>query len=187
MYALTGQRDDAPAGLLGEADTLGVHGRGSAGSGQGDAQGLEQGVHGRGGAHDHAVARPAEHGIFRRTVRFGRDGARGVLGGKAAAIGARAHDFAAKVPVERRAPGENHGGYVCAAHAHERSGRGFVAVDEEDDAVERLAADHLLGVHGCQVAVEHGGGVEVDLAQGDGGKLQREAACLPHAAFDGLG
>ena len=78
-------------------------------------------------------------------------------------------------------------GISALAAPHERGGRGLVAVGEQDDAIERIAADHLFGVHGGQVAAEHGSGAEVDLAEGDSGEFQREAAGLQDAALDGFG
>ena len=75
-------------------------------------------------------------------------------------------------------------GISALAAPIKRGGRGLVAIGQQDDAIERIAADHLLGVHGGEVAAEHGGRAEVDLAEGDGGEFEREAAGLQDAAFD---
>ena len=58
------------------------------------------------------------------------------------------------------------------------AGRGLVAIRQQHDAIKRVAADHLFGVHRRQVAIEHRGRAEVNLAEGDGGEFQREAARL---------
>src|SRR5581483_2806314 len=46
---------------------------------------------------------------------------------------------------------------------------------------------HLLGVHGHEVAEQHAGRGEEDLAEGDRRELERQAARLPDAALDRLG
>ncbi len=56
-------------------------------------------------------------------------------------------------------------GTSALGYAHDRGGRGLVAVDEQHYAVQGLAADHLFRVHSRQIAVEHGRGVEVDFAE----------------------
>ena len=78
-------------------------------------------------------------------------------------------------------------GISAAGGAHERGGGGLVAVGEQDDAVEGVAADHLFGIHGGEVAVEHGCWAKVDFAEGDGGEFEGRAAGLEDAAFDGIG
>jgi hypothetical protein len=49
-------------------------------------------------------------------------------------------------------------GPVGARRAHELGGQRLVAAAQEDDAVHRLAEDHLLGVHGHEVPEQHAGG-----------------------------
>ncbi len=46
-----------------------------------------------------------------------------------------------------------------------------------------MGADQLLRLHGEEVAVEHGGGLDEVFRQRDGRKLDGEAARLQHAAL----
>ena len=130
------------------------------------------------------MARAAHQVQLDAFVGLGADRAGFVFGGIAAAIGAGAEDLALVMPVEHGTAADHDSRQVGAGGAHERGGRGLVAVGEQDDAGQRIAADHLLGVHRRQVAAEHGSRAEVDLAQRDGGEFEREAAGLGDAAFD---
>src|SRR5690606_6502439 len=53
-----------------------------------------------------------------------------------------------------------------------------------DDAFDRLRADHLLGIHRHEIAIEHRGWADEDFSQRDGGKLERDPTGLEHASFD---
>jgi hypothetical protein len=50
-----------------------------------------------------------------------------------------------------------------------------------------LGPDHFFGVHRRQVTIQHGGGVDKNIVQGDGWKFQGKAARLPHPPLDCLG
>ena len=117
-------------------------------------------------------------------VGLGADGAGFIFGRVAAAIGAGAEDLALVMPIEHGTAADHDGRQVGAGGAHQRGWRGLITIGEQDDATERIAADHLFGVHRRQVAAEHGGRAEVDFAQRDGGEFEREAARLQHAALD---
>ena len=67
------------------------------------------------------------------------------------------------------------------------AGGRLVAAAQQYDAVERLRADHLLDVHGHEVAQQHRGGLDEHLAQADGGEFERNAAGDPDAALDRVG
>ena len=184
--ALLHQLDDLSAGAGCQAQATRIGSGDGTIAGQGDAQRFHQRVHSRSGAHDHAVAGAAHEVLFDRLVGLGANRPGQVFGGVTAAIGASAQDLAIVMPVEHGPATEHDGGDIGAGCAHQRGGRSLVAVGQQHDAIQRVAADHLLSVHGRQVAVEHGGGAEVDLAEGDGGEFQREAAGLQDAAFDRL-
>ena len=65
--------------------------------------------------------------------------------------------------------------------------RGLVAAAEQDDAVDRVAADRLLDVHRREVAEQHRGRPQARLAERHHRELERHAARLPDAALDVLG
>jgi hypothetical protein len=67
------------------------------------------------------------------------------------------------------------------------AGRGLVAAAHQHAAVDRMAAQQLLGLHRQQVAVEHGGRLLERLRQRHRRHLDREAARLPDAALHLLG
>jgi hypothetical protein len=53
-------------------------------------------------------------------------------------------------------------------------------------AVERMRSQQLLGLHGKEVAIEHGGRLDEGLGDRVRRQLEREAAGLEHAALDVL-
>ena len=79
------------------------------------------------------------------------------------------------------------GWQVHADRAHEQAGSGFVAAAHQHRAIDRKAAQILLGVHRQQIAIEHRAGLHVGFGDGERGDLDREAAGRPDAAFDGFG
>lgn len=178
------QLQDLATGGGGQAQAARIGGGDGAIAGQGDAERFHQRVHGRCRAHDHAVPVAAHEVLFDRLVGLGVNRPGLVFGGVAAAVGAGAEDFALVMAVEHGTAAEHDGGDIGAGGAHQRGRRGLVAIGQQDDAIERVAADHLLGVHGRQVAAEHGSRAEVGFAEGDGGEFQREAAGLQDAALD---
>ena len=71
--------------------------------------------------------------------------------------------------------------------AHDQARRGLVAAAQQHGAVDGMRAQQLFRLHGEEIAVEHGGGLDERLGQRDRRQLQREAAGLQHAALDVLG
>ena len=67
--------------------------------------------------------------------------------------------------------------------AHEQRGRRLVAAAHQHRAVDRIRAQHLLGLHREQVAVEHRRRLLERLRQRHRRHLEREPARLPHAAL----
>ena len=74
------------------------------------------------------------------------------------------------------AGGKDDGGHVHAGRGHDLSGQSFVATADDHECVHGLGADHLFGVHGHEVAQEHGGGIREAFVNGDGGKDHGERA-----------
>ena len=74
-------------------------------------------------------------------------------------------------------------GTSALIRAHQHRGGRLVAARQQHHAVQRVRPDRLLHVHAHQVAVQHGSGAHVVLAQGHDRELQRDAARLGHAAL----
>ena len=72
---------------------------------------------------------------------------------------------------------------VHADAAHDGGGRGLVAAAHQHRPVDRMAAQQLLGLHGEEVAVEHGRRLDEILRERHGRQFEREAAGLPDAAL----
>ena len=145
-------------------------------AGHGDTERLHHRRHGRGGAHGHAVAVRSMHARFRLMELVERDFSGAQFLGHRPDVGARADVVAAILAREHRPARDEDGGDVDARRAHQDRGRGLVAAAEQHHAVERIAADRLLGVHARQIAVEHGGRPQQRLAQRHHRKFEREAA-----------
>lgn len=56
----------------------------------------------------------------------------------------------------------------------------------EDDSVDRLGEDHLLGVHAHEIAEVHARRGGEGLVQADGREVYREAAREMHSSLDGF-
>ena len=172
--------DDAPAGELRQHHAAGVDGRNRGVAGHAHAEALDHRRHGRGGAHGHAMAGRAAH------ARLGVEeiGERHLAGldvlAEAPDVGAGADLLAAKLAVQHRAAGDGDGRQVAARRAHEEGRRGLVAADEEDDAVDRVAADRFLDVHADEIAEEHGGRAEVRIRRATSPEI-RAAGRRPRA------
>ena len=128
----------------------------------------------------------ADDPVLHGCVVLGRQRSRLVLGCQSAAIGTGPERLALEVSVQHRAAGQNDAGQIRAQGTHDGRGNGLVAIDQQDHAVKGLAADHLLRIHGGQVAQEHGCRIQEDFTQRDGWKLKRQSASLKHAAPDRL-
>ena len=74
-----------------------------------------------------------------------------------------------------------------ADRPHYKPRRGLVAAAHQHGAVDRMAAQQFLGLHGEEVAVEHGGGFYHRLGKRHGGQFDRQPAGLQHAALHVLG
>ena len=77
--------------------------------------------------------------------------------------------------------------HAHADRAHDQAGRGLVAAAHQHRAVDRMAAQQLLGLHREEVAVEHGGRLHDHFGERHRRQLDREAAGLQHAALHVLG
>ncbi len=111
------------------------------------------------------------------------DFAGAILRPEAAAIGAGAEPLAVVREVIIGPPIELDGGQVGRDRAHELGRHGLVAAAHQHDRIHRLGADHLLGVHRHEIAEFEAGRIEEDLAERDGGELDRQRARRQHAAF----
>ena len=88
--------------------------------------------------------------------------------------------------VQHGTAGDDDGGDVATGRAHQKRRRGLVAAAQEDDSVNRIAANGFLNVHAGQIAEEHGSGAKIGLAEGHDGKFERQAAGFRHALLDAV-
>ena len=102
-------------------------------------------------------------------------------------VGAGADVLAAELAVEHRPAGDDERGQIAAGRAHHQRRRGLVAAAEQDDAVDRVAADRFLDVHAHEVAEQHRRRPQVRLAERGDGEFERQAAGFPDAALDVIG
>ncbi len=181
------QIDDLAAAGGGHAGMGGVDGGDIRGTGEGETEGFGDAHHGGGRAHGHAGAGAAGDAVFEfgPAITIEVSGAAFVpvfpdirAGSESGAAPASPHHG----PGRKVDAGEVHGDGT-----HEEGRGGFVASAHEDRAVERVAAEDFLDLHGDQIAEHHGSGLHEHLAEGRHGNLEREAAGLPDAAFHFLG
>ena len=150
------------------------------------AERLRERGHRTGRAHHGARARR------RRQVRLDAldlhrgDPASAVLGPEAPAIRARAQALTTVVHRHHGPRQELDGGHVGRRGAHELSRDRLVAAAHQHDGVHRLRADHLLDVHGHEVAEHHARRGEEHLAERDRREVDREPAGGEHAALHRL-
>ena len=78
-------------------------------------------------------------------------------------------------------------GQVDREGAHEQRRRGLVAAAHQHRAVDRIAAQRLLGLDRKEVAVHHGRGLLKRLRERQDRHLDGKAARVPDAAPNGLG
>ena len=149
-----------------------------------EAEGFDEAGHGAGGAHGTAGANGGAEAAGDEFGFGDVDLAGAVLRPEAAAVGAGAEDFSFVMADEHGAGGEDDGGEVGGDGGHDLRGEVLVAAADEDDGIHGLGADHLLGVHGHQVAEEHGGGVGEGFGDGDGGEDHGERAGEEDSALD---
>jgi hypothetical protein len=133
------------------------------------------------------MAGRATQGVLDLAVLLERDFAGPAILRQPPAIGAGAQHLAVPLARQHRPAGQQNGRFVGRRRPHQLRGNVLVAARQQHHAVQRLGADHLLGIHRHQVAIKHRRRRNVELAQGNGGKLQRPTAGLPDAALDRLG
>ena len=88
--------------------------------------------------------------------------------------------------VQHRPAREHDRRHVARRGTHQQRRRGLVAAGHQHHAVDRVAADRLLDVHGREIAEQHRGRAEIALAVREHRELEREAAGLVDAALDPL-
>ena len=101
-------------------------------------------------------------------------------------VGAGAEHAALPVAAQHRPRGDVDRGDAGAGRAEQQARRRLVATAHQHDAVERMRADQLLGLHREEIAVEHGRRLDHDLRQRDRRQFEGKAARLQHAALDVL-
>ena len=182
------------AGMLGQAQALGVDGRDGAVAGKRDAERLAQAVHGVGGEHARAAAAGGAGGVLEVLELF--------LGHSAGAhltcaveqrvqVGGGAVGAAGLMSGKHRAAGDEHRRDVHAQGTQDHAGDDLVAVRDADRAVEGVTLHGALEAVGDGLArhqrimhavVIHGQAV----AHADGRDLERHAAGHVDAGLDRL-
>ena len=186
LQALVGQGHGLDAAALAVTQTIGVHGGNGRPARQHHAHGLTEAGHRAGRAH-HAAGAGGRRQLSLDVVD-GRALQVAATPGRpeATAIGAGADALALVAAGEHGAGGQHDGRYVRAGGAHQQGRQGLVATTHEHHRVQGLGAQHGLHVERHQIAQEHAGRAEKDLAERDDREFQRQTAGLPHAAFDGF-
>ncbi len=172
--------------MLGHAHAVGGDGRGRGAAGHHHAQRFGNAGHRAGRAHDGTGAHAGDELVVHVGDLDGVDFLGAVAAPVAAAVGACAHALAAVRAGQHRPGDQLDGGYACRGGTHQLRRHGLVAAADQHDGVHRLRADHLLGVHGHEVAQVHAGGLGKAFVHRDGGKVHRQAAGQHDAALDGL-
>ena len=173
----------APA-LSGHADVARVNRRNRRGTRQRQANGLGNAGHGAGRAHGHAVAVAAGNAAFNFKPLGCVDLAGTPLVPKFPGVRARAQHFAFDVAAQHRPGGHEHKRHPGTQSAQHQSRRGLVATAHQHRAVNRVAAQQFLGVHGQHVPIQHGRGLDERFRQRQRRQFKRKAARLQHAALD---
>ncbi len=78
---------------------------------------------------------------------------------EAATIGTGAEHLTLVMTDDHGSDGDHHRRQIDGCRGHDLGRQRLVTAADDHDGVHRLRADHLLGVHGHQVAQEHRGGV----------------------------
>ena len=95
--------------------------------------------------------------------------------------------LAAEIAVEHRTARHGDGRQVATRGAHEQGRRRLIAAYEQDDAIDRIAADRLLDIHAGQITEQHRGRPQVRFAQRHHREFNRQAARLINAALHIVG
>ena len=104
----------------------------------------------------------------------------------AAAVGAGAEPLALVVAGDHRPGHHQDRRHVGARRAHQQRRHRLVAAADQHHRIQRLRADHLLGVHRHQVAQVHAGRIRERLVQRDRRELDRQPAREHDAALHRL-
>ncbi len=179
--------DDAAAGIRAHARVRGIGRHDRRRARQREAERFGNRHHGRRRAHHHAGAEGTRDAAFEFGPIVFADAAGALLVPVFPGVGPGPQFHAAPVPVELRAGRRIDERHAHADGAHDQAGRGLVAAAEQHGAVDRMAAQQLLGLHRQQVAVEHGRRLDERFRQRHRRQLDREAAGLQHAALHVLG
>jgi hypothetical protein len=102
---------------------------------------------------------------------------------EAAAIGAGAKPLAFVAAGHHRPGDQADRRQVRRYRAHQLRRHGLVAATHQNNAIHRLGADHLLGVHRHQIAELQAGRIEENFAERDGREFDRQRAGGKHAAL----
>ena len=175
--------DDAAAGGGAHARMIGIDRRDRRGARQREAQRLGDRHHGRGGAHHHAGAERARDAALDLVPVLLADAAGALLVPVFPGVGAGAQRLAAPVAAQHRAGRHVDRRHAHADRAHDQARRGLVAAAHQHRAVDRMAAQQLLGLHGEEVAIEHGRRFDHRLGERHRRQLDRKAAGLQTPRF----
>ena len=175
---------NAPAAICAHAHMVGVGGRNRGGTGQREAAGLGNACHGAGRAHGHAMAVAAGNTALHFDPLLGRDLAGAPLVPVFPGVRTRAQDLALPVAALHGPGWHVDEGIARAQRTHDQARRCLVTAAHQHRAINRVAAQQLLGLNGQQVAVKHGGGLDDGLGQRDRRQLDRETTRLQNAALD---
>ena len=87
---------------------------------------------------------------------------------------------------QHRAGDQQNGGNIGTGRSHQLRGHGFITPANQHDRIHGLRADHLLRVHGHQIAQEHGGRIGKTFMDRNGRKGHRQTTSQHDAAFHRL-
>ena len=174
----------APTTISRHADVVCIHRRNRRGARQGHAYGFSNACHGAGGSHGHAVAMAAGNAAFYFQPLGLVDLASAALVPILPGVRARTQHLALDIAAQHRACRHVDAGEAGTHRAHQQAGRGLVATAHQYHAVHRVAAQQFFNVHGQQVAVKHGRGLDHRFRQGKCREFQRKTARLQHTTLD---
>ena len=162
---------------LGGPDPVRMGRRDRAGPWQGNAERLDEAAHGAGRAHDHAGALGRSQTPADNLHLILVHGTGPVVPPEAAAVGAGSEHLALVVADEHRSRDQLDRRHVGTHRRHQLRRHGLVAAADQHHRIHRLGPDHLLRVHGHEVAQEHAGWTGEGLVDGDRRELHREPPC----------
>ena len=179
-------RDDAAAGFIGHSHPLAERGGNRGIAGQAHPEGLGHGVHGAGGAHRVAMAQRRRRGADAAHEFFKVDLA---IGQKAAAFpddGTRAGALSVPPAIQHRAAVQRDRRQVNRGRPHQHGRRGLVAARGQDNAVNRVAVQHLDQRQIGEVSVKCRGRALAGLLDRMHRKFHRHAAGIADTRLDAV-